>query len=50
MLNGLEREESLYKAGFHVEDARAERFSADDAKRHFPKRAGGIDGVVVAEN
>lgn len=50
MLNGLEGEESLYEASFHVENAGAERFSADDAKRHFPKRAGRIDGVVMAKN
>ena len=48
--NGFEREERLNDAGFHVERAGAVGFPAGNAKRHFGESAGGIDGVVVAED
>ena len=43
-------EEGLDNAGFHVEGTRAEGFAALDAEGHFVERAGGVDGVVVAED
>ena len=49
-LQRFQREERLHDARFHVEGSWAVGFAGGDAKRHFRERAGGIDGVVVAEN
>ena len=43
-------EQRLDDAGFHVKGTRAEGFAARDAEGHFGESAGGIDGIVMAEN
>lgn len=49
-LQSFESKKGLNDTGFHVEGPRAVRSAADDAKRHFGKSAGGINGIVVAKD
>src|SRR5205807_988475 len=50
LLQGLEREERLHDSGFHIERAGTVSSCRGDAKGHFREGAGGVDGVIVAED
>jgi len=47
---GLDGEERLHDARFHVEGAGTIGFAGGYAKGHFRESAGCVDGVVVAEH
>ena len=46
----IECEQRLDDASLHVEDAGTKNFWARSAERHFVERAGGVDGVVMAQD
>ncbi len=48
--NGVQSEEGLHDARFHVECTGAVGFAGFQTERHFGERAGGINGVVVTKN
>src|SRR5580658_10101055 len=50
LLQSFESEERLRDAGLHIEDAGAVSLSTGNTKRHFGKRAGRVDRVVMAEH
>jgi hypothetical protein len=50
LLEGFEGKERLDDTGFHIEGAWAIDFAGGDAEGHAGEAAGGIDGVIVAED
>jgi len=47
---GLQGEKRLNDAGLHVERSWAVGFASGETERHLLKRAGGVDGVVMAQD